>query len=237
MMNMELDFIRDMFDSIAPKYDFLNRFLSLRQDVRWRREMVQAAQIPKKGAILDVACGTCDVAMEVRSQTGKSTTIIGTDFSPGMLTLGKKKLDKSKRFQSIRLACGNALALPFKHGLFDAVTIAFGIRNIMDREGALKAFHQALKPGGKVVVLELTAPEKGLFRKLYLFYFKQILPGIGSLFSKNAGAYHYLPASVLKFPSPTEFARIMGRSGFTDVQWKPMTLGIVTLFVGTKKAS
>jgi len=234
-MNMELDFIREMFDNIAPKYDFLNRFLSLRQDIRWRRQMVTSAGIPENGAVLDVACGTCDVAMEVRNQSNGSVTIVGIDFSPGMLNLGKQKLERNKRFCSIGLACGNALALPFRNDSFDAVLIAFGIRNIMDRKGALTAFHRALKPGGKVVVLELTAPEQGFFRNLYLIYFKRILPGIGSLFSKNAGAYHYLPASVLNFPSQKEFAKIMGTSGFTDVQWKPMTLGIVTLFTGTKK--
>ncbi|ACN14254.1 UbiE3 [Desulforapulum autotrophicum HRM2] len=234
-MNMELDFIREMFDSIAPKYDFLNRFLSLRQDVRWRREMVLAAEIPPTGLVLDVACGTCDVAMEARNQTGDAAFIIGTDFSPGMLTLGLQKLKKNRRFATIPLVCANALALPFQSTHFDAVLIAFGIRNIMDRKGALKQFHDALKPGGKMVVLELTAPERGLFRQIYLFYFKRILPVIGSLFSKNAGAYHYLPASVLKFPSPKKFSQIMVTAGFTDVRWKPMTFGIVTLFAGTKK--
>jgi len=234
-MNMELDFIREMFDNIAPKYDFLNRFLSLGQDIRWRRQMVTSAGIPEKGAVLDVACGTCDVAMEVRNQSNGSATIVGIDFSPGMLTLGKQKLEKNESFASIGLACGNALALPFRNNSFDAILIAFGIRNIMDRKGALTAFYRALKPGGKVVVLELTAPEQGFFRNLYLIYFKRILPGIGSLFSRNAGAYHYLPASVLNFPSQKEFAKIMDASGFTDVQWKPMTLGIVTLFKGTKR--
>ncbi len=234
-MNMELDFIREMFDSIAPKYDFLNRFLSLRQDVYWRREMVQAAKIPSTGMVLDVACGTCDVAMEARNQAGNSARIIGTDFSPGMLALGQLKLKTSRRFAAIPLVCANALALPFQAARFDAVLIAFGIRNIMDRRGALKQFHEALKPGGKVVVLELTAPERGIFRQVYLFYFKRILPAIGSLFSKNAGAYHYLPASVLKFPSQQKFSQIMVSAGFTDVKWKPMTFGIVTLFAGTKK--
>jgi len=233
-MNAELDFIKDMFDTIAPKYDFLNRFLSLRQDVFWRKEMVSAASIPDNSSVLDAACGTCDVALEIRKQKGSSTLIAGTDFSPGMLALGKEKILKKKEKTNIHLAAGNALALPFKENSFDAVFIAFGIRNIMDRQGALSSFYSVLKKGGKVAVLELSTPEKGFFQSLYLFYFKKILPSLGGIFSKNSGAYHYLPASVIKFPAPEEFSRIMQSTGFRDTKWKRMTFGIVTLFVGTK---
>jgi len=230
MTKRELVFIREMFDSIAPQYDFLNRFLSLRQDVYWRREMVKAAGITKESVVLDAACGTCDVALEIKRRQGETTRVIATDFSPGMLTLGKEKIGDKK----IHPVCGNALHLPFRGLAFDALFIAFGIRNIMDRAGALKAFHQALKPGGRVVVLELTTPKKGLLRELYLTYFKQILPGLGGFFSKNSGAYHYLPDSVLKFPEPEAFVKIMKKAGFTKIRWKRMTFGIVTLFVGTK---
>jgi len=235
-MNMELDFIREMFDSIAPKYDFLNHFLSLGQDVRWRQEMVRAAEIPSKGAVLDVACGTCDVAMAVKRETGTGATIIGTDFSPGMLALGQQKIKQDKSFQSIDLVCGNALTLPFKSNRFDAVLIAFGIRNIMDRQGALEEFYKVLKPGGTMIVLELTAPGNKLFRQTYLFYFRRILPAVGTLFSKNSNAYHYLPASVLNFPPRRKFSQIMTKAGFTDVKWKTMTFGIVTLFAAKKES-
>ncbi len=242
-MNMELDFIKEMFDSIAPKYDFLNRFLSLGQDVLWRREMVKAASLPNGNSmVLDVACGTCDVAIEVKKQKQRGATIIATDFSPGMLILGKKKVESDYSATgasgtrlspiNIHLVAGNALFLPFRGGFFDAVFIAFGIRNIMDRKGALKAFHSMLKKGGKLAVLELTSPPKGFFRDIYMLYFQKILPSIGGLFSKNAGAYHYLPESVLKFPSPREFGVLMEDAGFKNVRWKMMTLGIVTLFVG-----
>lgn len=233
-MNMELDFIREMFDSIAPKYDFLNHSLSLGQDVRWRQEMVRAAKIPSRGAVLDVACGTCDVTMAIKRDTHTEATIIGTDFSPGMLALGQQKINQDKRFQPINLVCGNALTLPFKNDRFDAVLIAFGIRNIMDRQGALKQCYKTLKPGGNMIVLELTAPENRFFRQIYLFYFRRILPAIGTLFSKNSNAYHYLPASVLNFPSRRKFSKIMTDAGFTDVKWKTMTFGIVTLFAGKK---
>lgn len=235
-MSIELDFIKEMFDSIAPKYDFLNRFLSGRQDILWRREMVSGAELPHQSQVLDVACGTCDVSLEVKRQKRGGATIFATDFSPGMLALGKKKIMKHKGGGTIHLAAGNALALPFKESCFDAVFIAFGIRNIMDRKGAILAFYRALRPGGTLAVLELTTPPEGIFREIYMLYFKRLLPAIGTIFSKNAGAYHYLPASVLNFPTPKRFASTLRESGFEMVKWKGMTFGIVTLFIGKKKA-
>ena len=234
MMNIELDFIKDMFDSIAPKYDFLNRFLSLRQDIRWRREIVVSANIPDHGKVVDIACGTCDVALEIEKQKKNKIEIFAADFSPGMLKLGKKKISDKGKKNTIHLMAANALNLPFKHNSFDAIFIAFGIRNIMDRKTALTEFHDSLKKGGKAAILELTTPEQGMVKKFYMFYFKRILPFLGTIFSKNSGAYHYLPESVIKFPSQEEFARIMRSAGFSEIKWKQMTFGIVTLFVGTK---
>lgn len=234
-MNTELDFIQGMFDRIAPKYDFLNRLLSLRQDVRWRREMVEAAGLKNGSAALDVACGTCDVALEIEKRKGKDCRITGTDFSLKMLSLGAEKAARSARKGRIDLAAGNALHLPFKNECFDAVFIAFGIRNIMDRKSALENFRQVLKKGGRVVVLELTTPSAGVMRSLYLAYFRQILPMIGRFFSGSRGAYAYLPESVLRFPASETFASVMRSAGFTGIRWKPMTFGIVTLFVGYKR--
>jgi demethylmenaquinone methyltransferase/2-methoxy-6-polyprenyl-1,4-benzoquinol methylase len=235
-MNKELDFIQAMFDSIAPKYDFLNRFLSLRQDVYWRKKMVQAANLDKDALALDVACGTCDVGIEIQKQhRGQYKTqcrIFGVDFSHQMLLFAKKKINST--INKIHLVAGNALFLPYKDTLFDAVFIAFGIRNIMDRENALKAFKKSLKKGGRVVVLELTTPSPGLLKNLYILYFKKILPLVGAFFSKDANAYTYLPESVMKFPEPREFAKIMKQAGFKNIKFKPMTFGIVTLFVGVK---
>ena len=232
-MNKELDFIKDMFDRIAPKYDFLNRLLSLRQDIVWRTQMVKAAALQKDSRVLDVACGTCDVALEINSQLMGQSKIFGLDFSFGMLRLGKQKLIKKNK-KNIELLNADALNLPFKHDLFDAVFIAFGIRNIMDRPKAVKEFFHALKSGGRLTVLELTTPEKGILRSLYLLYFQMILPLIGSFFSKDNNAYTYLPDSVLKFPTPVKFSKIMRGAGFENIRFKQMTFGIVTLFVGTK---
>ena len=232
-MNTELDFVKEMFDRIAPKYDFLNRLLSFRQDTVWRTQMVRAARLKKDDKILDAACGTCDVALEASARLMGRADIIGLDFSFGMLELSQKKLQKKKN-ATIKLLNADALSLPFDPCLFDAVFIAFGIRNIMDRQRAVDAFYGCLKNGGRLVVLELTTPEKGMFKSLYLYYFKKILPVIGSFFSKHNKAYSYLPESVLNFPSPVDFSKLMARSGFKNIQFKQMTFGIVTLFVGQK---
>ncbi len=230
-MNKELDFVKDMFDRIAPKYDFLNRLLSMRQDIVWRTQMVKAVDLKKNSRTLDVACGTCDVALEVNSQIEGYPKIFALDFSFGMLTLGKQKLKKNI---NISLLNGDALNLPFKTHIFDAVLIAFGIRNIMDRQKAVTQFFNVLNNGGKLAVLELTTPQKGFLRSLYLLYFQKILPVIGSFFSKHNKAYTYLPESVLKFPTPIEFSKIMKEAGFKDIRFKQMTFGIVTLFIGSK---
>lgn len=232
-MNKELDFVKEMFDRIAPKYDFLNRLLSFRQDTVWRSHMVDSAALQANSRVLDVACGTCDVALEASSCLKGNVSIVGLDFSYGMLALGKRKLQKQLN-KTIALLNADALFLPFKQGLFDAVFIAFGIRNIMNRQRAVDAFFDCLKPGGRLVVLELTTPERGFFRSIYLLYFKKILPMIGSFFSKHGNAYSYLPESVLKFPTPVEFSKLMKQSGFESIRFKQMTFGIVTLFVGQK---
>ncbi len=232
-MNEELDFVKEMFDKIAPKYDFLNRLLSMRQDILWRREMVKAAELAPGARVLDVACGTCDVGLDLSPRLTHRVQITGLDFSLGMLMLGRKKIAQ-KQNTTIAPVNGDALNLPLKNSLFDAGFIAFGIRNIMDRKRAITEFHRTLKPGGRIVVLELTTPEKGLFRKIYLGYFQKILPLIGSLFSRHDNAYSYLPASVLKFPDAATFCSIMNTAGFADIRYKQMTFGIVTLFVGTK---
>ncbi|MFH2091295.1 MAG: bifunctional demethylmenaquinone methyltransferase/2-methoxy-6-polyprenyl-1,4-benzoquinol methylase UbiE [Pseudomonadota bacterium] len=232
-MNKELDFVQEMFDRIAPRYDFLNRLLSLRQDIVWRTQMVKAAALKPGSRVLDVACGTCDVALEVSAQLKNRVTVFGLDFSYNMLRLGQQKLEQQKS-KNITLLNGDALSLPFKDHLFDGVFIAFGIRNIMDRQRAVHSFLNVLKPNGRLAVLELTTPEKGWLKSLYLLYFQKILPLIGSFFSKDNKAYTYLPESVLKFPTPTQFSRIMSQAGFQDVRFKQMTFGIVTLFIGSK---
>jgi len=234
MKNNEFPLIREMFDHISPKYDFLNRLLSLGKDVYWRRSLVSAMDMPSNGKILDVACGTGDVAIETIGQKGPLASVFGIDFSQRMLLLARDKNKNLINKTDLHLIAGNALNLPFLPETFDAVTIAFGIRNIVDKHAALKAFYKSLKPGGMILILELTMPEKGLLLSCYLLYFNKMLPLIGMLFSKNIKAYKYLPASVIKFPNAEKFAAIMKKAGFDNIRWKKMTLGVVTLFVGYK---
>lgn len=234
MKNTELPFIRDMFDTIAPKYDFLNRTLSLKRDVYWREETVAALNLSRENTrLLDVACGTGDVSIEAVKQYSKNIDVTGLDFSEQMLVLGNDKIKKAG-IDNIRFMAGNALELPFDDEHFDAVTIAFGIRNIADKTRALKEFLRCLKKGGCLAVLELSTPEDRFFNALYMFYFKKVLPFIGGLFSKNLSAYQYLPESVVNFPNSQTFGGIMASAGFTNVTWKKMTFGIVTLYVGKK---
>jgi demethylmenaquinone methyltransferase/2-methoxy-6-polyprenyl-1,4-benzoquinol methylase len=234
MRDKELPFIQNMFDKIAPKYDLLNRLLSLRQDVAWRRQLVLALCPQENDLILDVACGTGDVALTICQTKDPHIKVIGVDFAPQMLINAKKKIDAVNKSKEISLMAADALSLPFKKSVFDAATIAFGIRNIVDKDMVLKSFYNSIKKGGRLLVLELGTPSKGFLRWMYLRYFRKILPIIGAIFSKDKGAYRYLPDSVLKFPSEREFAGMMSSAGFHDVKWKSLTFGIATLFIGRK---
>jgi demethylmenaquinone methyltransferase/2-methoxy-6-polyprenyl-1,4-benzoquinol methylase len=222
-----------MFDNIAPRYDLLNRVLSLRQDVAWRKKMVSTMTIPETGRALDVACGTGDVALEIVRQKGPGVKVTGIDFSPGMLDLAQKKINRGKD-ETISLLAGNALRLPFRNDTFDAVTIAFGIRNIQDKAAALKSFCDCLVPGGRVLILELATPRQTRIRDAYLAYFQKVLPAIGRLFSRHRFAYSYLPDSVARFPTTDVFMSIMADAGFDRITCRRLTLGIANLFVGIR---
>jgi demethylmenaquinone methyltransferase/2-methoxy-6-polyprenyl-1,4-benzoquinol methylase len=226
-----------MFDDIAPHYDLLNRLLSLRQDVMWRRKLVAALDLPPDGRLLDVACGTCDVGIQAARTRGTGIRVTGVDFSSRMLVLARRKITALGLSDQIQVAAADAFDLPLAPGGFDALSIAFGIRNLQDRSSALTSFLELLKPGGVLAVLELATPSPGIALSLYLLYFRRLLPRIGGLFSRNRAAYTYLPDSVLKFPRPSEFARLMTRTGFEAVAWQPLSLGIATLFKGRKPVS
>ena len=235
-MKPELLFIKEMFDKVAPRYDLLNRILSLRQDVYWRRAMVNAVDIPNKGAVLDIACGTGDVLIEILRQKGPEVAVFGIDFSHPMLIRARNKIKKIPLGSNIHLVAANAFNIPFQAKMFDLITIAFGIRNISNKLSALKVCHASLKKGGALVVLELATPRKGLLLSSYLIYFTKILPLIGRFFSKNQMAYKYLPDSVIDFPDSETFSAIIGSAGFSNVRWKKLTMGIATLYVGYKNS-
>jgi demethylmenaquinone methyltransferase/2-methoxy-6-polyprenyl-1,4-benzoquinol methylase len=234
MNRNELEFVREMFDHIAPHYDFLNRLLSLRQDVYWRRRLVAALALRPGARILDAACGTADVALEIVRQAPGDVEVVGIDFAPEMLRLARTKLSGPAGSAAIRLAAADVFHLPFKAGGFDAATMAFGIRNIQDKETALRRFRDHLKPGGRLAILELATPSQGPARSAYLFYFNRLLPLIGRFFSNHSFAYSYLPQSVARFPAADRFAALMRRAGFRNVRYRELTMGVTVLFVGDK---
>ncbi|NPA25552.1 MAG: bifunctional demethylmenaquinone methyltransferase/2-methoxy-6-polyprenyl-1,4-benzoquinol methylase UbiE [Deltaproteobacteria bacterium] len=222
--------VREMFCSIAPRYDFLNHLLSLGIDRSWRRTMIRMAWHPEMKDILDVACGTGDVCLEIRKRS-PAARIVGLDFSPGMLKLAAEK--NAACGAGLELVEGSAEELPFAAGSFDLVTIAFGIRNVIDRKKALREFFRVLRPGGRVAVLEFSRPRLAWFRALYDFYFFRILPLVGGIFAKRE-AYRYLPDSVARFPEPEEFSTWLEEAGFRKCRWHSLTFGIATLYLGEK---
>lgn len=223
--------IRDMFDAIAPRYDFLNRLLSLGIDRRWRTFAVGQLQIPAGGKVLDVATGTGDVALAIASQTPDSVRIVGEDLSRGMLAFGKKKIEASPFRNRIFLVNAPCEAMPHPDRTFDGVTIAFGIRNVVDRLAGLREMQRVLKPGGRAVILEFSNPRSRFFKALYHFYFRRVLPLLGGLFSQRS-AYQYLPDSVLDFPDQETFKVLMKEAGFVDLRHFDLTFGIATVYVG-----
>ncbi|WP_243373012.1 bifunctional demethylmenaquinone methyltransferase/2-methoxy-6-polyprenyl-1,4-benzoquinol methylase UbiE [Geotalea sp. SG265] len=225
--------IQEMFDTIAPRYDFLNRVLSFGIDRSWRRFAVKKIKYAPNGRVLDVATGTGDVALEIAARTPSSVSIAGIDFSKEMVELGKQKVAASPYAGRITIQVAPCEDIPFADGTFDSITIAFGIRNVVDRLQGLKEMHRVLKPGGRVVILEFSTPRFILFEHLYRFYFLKVLPVIGGLFSKFS-AYKYLPDSVLEFPSQDQFKSMMSKAGFRDSQHYDLTLGIATVYTGEK---
>jgi demethylmenaquinone methyltransferase/2-methoxy-6-polyprenyl-1,4-benzoquinol methylase len=226
--------VERMFSAIAPRYDFLNRLLSAGRDRVWRREAIRATRLPIDGRLLDVCTGTADMALETARQF-PTATIAGVDFSGPMIDRGRQKVAGAGLADRVVLSVAPAEALPFPYGAFDAVTVAFGLRNVADRRLALAEMRRVLKPGGRAVVLEFTTPPGRLFRRLYLWYFHRVLPVIGGLISGHRSAYAYLPASVGEFPPPKELAAWMEQAGFRDVSYRLLTCGIVAIHVGEKR--
>jgi demethylmenaquinone methyltransferase/2-methoxy-6-polyprenyl-1,4-benzoquinol methylase len=222
-----------MFDDIAFKYDFLNRFLSAGIDIRWRKKAIQqiAALQPKK--ILDVATGTADVAI-MASAILKPEKIIGIDISDGMLEMGRKKVEKAGLKGIIELLNGDSETINFEDNSFDAVTVAFGVRNFQHLEKGLSEILRVLKPGGKLVVLEFSRPKMPGVKTMYNLYMKVICPNVGKLFSKNRNAYKYLDESIKKFPEGNNFTQILDNLGYSNTYCKPLSLGICSIYCGTK---
>lgn len=224
--------VADMFDSISPKYDFLNHFLSLGIDIRWRKKAIKLLKEIQPKTILDIATGTGDFAIE--SLKLNPEKVIGVDISEGMLSVGREKLKKRKLDDRITLLSGDSENLPFEDNMFDAIIVAFGVRNFENLEKGLAEMYRVLRPGGKVVVLEFSKPKSFPFKQLYNFYFKNILPTIGKSVSKDNAAYTYLPESVKSFPDGKDFTAILDKLGFNNSECKPLTLGVSSIYTGIK---
>ena len=225
--------VSKMFDSIAHKYDFLNHFLSLGIDKFWRRKAIRLLAESNPQLILDVATGTADVAILTARMVPESK-ITGIDISPQMLQVGRNKILKENLQDRIDLIDGDAEKLPFGDNIFDAVTVAYGVRNFEDLEAGLGEINRVLKKNGKLVVIEFSKPTVFPVKQLYYLYFKYILPLIGKVTSKDPKAYRYLFESVQAFPDGKDFISILKKTGFNKNQCISLTLGICSIYIGTK---
>lgn len=225
--------VTGMFDNIAPYYDFLNRLLTARIDVLWRRKAIKKLKNRSVENLLDIATGTADLAIEAHKQL-KPKKIIGLDIAKEMLHIGRKKIANRSLSDTIELIHGDSENLPFDDEQFDAITVSFGVRNFGNLEAGLLEMNRVLKAGGKVVVLEFSKPKSFPFKQAYNGYFKYILPVIGKITSKDPKAYKYLYESVQSFPDYERFEAELKKANFKDTTWNALSLGICTIYTGIK---
>lgn len=221
-----------MFDTISTNYDGLNRVISFGIDVKWRKKVVKMVSETNPQAVLDIATGTGDLAISL-ARTG-AKRIVGLDLSEGMLAVGRKKIKEEELTGKIEMIQGDSEALPFEDNSFDAITVAFGVRNFENLEKGLAEILRVLKPGGIFVILETSVPTNFPFKQGYYFYTKNLLPLIGKLFSKDKVAYSYLSESAAAFPYGEKLNNILKEIGFIDVSHKPQTMGVATIYSASK---
>lgn len=225
--------VETMFDNIAHSYDRLNHTLSFGIDKLWRRKAINYLRPFAPQRIMDVATGTGDFAL-LAYRTLAPETLIGTDISEGMMKIGRKKAEEAGLQESISFAREDCTHLSFEENQFDAVTVAFGIRNFADLDKGLSEMYRVLKPGGRLVILELTAPEKFPMKQLFRIYSNVVIPTMGRLLSRDTSAYTYLPSTIHAFPQGEVMKNILLRTGFPEVQFQRLTGGICTLYTATK---
>ncbi len=227
--------IAGMFDAIARRYDRANHLLSGGLDKRWRRLAIRALKLRSTDRLLDMCTGTGDLAIAaVTGASGAPADVIGIDFSGEMLRLGLVKVRAAGLGRRVHLARGDATRVPLADASVDAASGAFGIRNVVDRDRGCREFARVLRPGGRLAVLEFGTPRTPVFKQVYQWYFRAVLPRLGGLISGNRDAYAYLPASVGEFPPPDVFSASLRQAGFSGVEWKSLMFGAVYLYVATK---
>ena len=226
--------IQQMFDGIAPSYDRLNHMMSLGVDRVWRRKAVKELVDGSCQMILDIACGTGDSTIELAKRAGSGSTVTGVDISAAMMEPLMRKAAKAGVHDRIHLKVADGAALPYQDGSFDAVTCSFGIRNFEDKGKGLREFLRVLKPGGKMVILELSVPQKKRLRRIYDLYFMHFMPWLGGLVSGDKAAYRYLPASVHAFPAPEVFCKMIANAGFRDIRFRTLSFGLCRMYIAEK---
>lgn len=226
------EYVKQMFSDIAPSYDRVNRIISFRVDQWWRREAISALEIGRDptGQYLDLCAGTLDIASQIAKQPEFRGRVIAADFAEPMLRAGLKKIARSK----VEPVAADALALPFAGEFASGAIVVFGIRNVVDLDGALREVYRVLRPGARFVILEFGATQNPLVGWLYRLYFNHLCPLVGNAVAHHHSAYNYLPRSVRHFPSESELARRMADAGFDSVHWRSFTFGVVALHVGEK---
>lgn len=224
--------VEQMFDNISGNYDGLNRVISFGTDVKWRKKVIELVAAQNPDSILDIATGTGDLAIQMAPINAER--IVGLDLSEGMLNVGRKKIAAKNLDNRIEMIQGDSEALPFKDNTFDAITVAFGVRNFETLEKGLAEIYRVLRPGGIFVVLETSVPTKFPFKQGYKFYSNHILPLIGKAFSKDKDAYSYLSESAASFPYGEHFNNILKKIGFSNVEHEPQTFGVATIYKGSK---
>jgi demethylmenaquinone methyltransferase/2-methoxy-6-polyprenyl-1,4-benzoquinol methylase len=225
--------VAEMFNNIAGRYDFLNRFLSAGIDLRWRKKAIRQLASLQPKTMLDVATGTADMAL-LADQLLHPDKIIGIDISEGMLDVGRQKINQQGRSAVIELLKGDSEAINFPNDTFDAVMVAFGVRNFQDLERGLSEIRRVLKPGGRLVILEFSKPKAPVVKTIYQLYMKWITPGLGKLFSKNREAYQYLDESIRRFPEREKLVAVMNQTGYQQSNYKTLSLGICCIYCGEK---
>jgi len=228
------DRIAGMFDAIAGQYDLLNHLLSAGIDRRWRRRAIRSLGLTGRERVLDLCTGTADLAIAARTASPPAARVVGVDFAAAMLGIGREKIRRRRLAETVALVRGDATRIPLADGSVDAVTVAFGIRNVERTQAACDDMHRVLRPGGRLAILEFAVPTMPVVRPAYLWYFNRVLPRVGRLLSRHGAAYGYLPASVGAFASPDEFVTILRQSGFVDIAASPLTFGIVFLYTARR---